>query len=317
MKILFITEKHFVLEKFGLTNSIHNLVGSYVCTNIGTYEHLFVSPEDLVDSNDVDKALIERDYDIAFISCPDGINATLDTVKKLSKTNKKIVTCWWDSIMYNKQSNVAPTYRWWDYAPYSPQILFDWGHGEELPNVFCLEVPQDTRIYNTNNTSEKFDVVFAGCHVTRLERKQYIEYLQNNGISVFFGGGRGPGNHDNLSIDEYVSLIKNCKICLNLSVGHGQKQRKGRAFEITACGKFMLSDYPETFYSKNTNNPPFFIDGLDFVSFSGAEILDKCCYYLANHEERQQIADSGYNKYIDNYSPEHFWKKVLTICNLI
>jgi hypothetical protein len=66
--VLFITEKYHSGPAYGLTNNIHNLIGSYECSGYGTYKHCFIDPEDIWSSQGVDEALLSNEYDAAVIS---------------------------------------------------------------------------------------------------------------------------------------------------------------------------------------------------------------------------------------------------------
>src|SRR5581483_12435171 len=96
VKVLFITEKYHDHNNpsNGLTNNIHNLIGSYECSGYGTYQHCFISPEDIWSTEGIDAALVNNEYDAAFIS----VYYHLPSRNIGQKYGHKIVMCWWDSI---------------------------------------------------------------------------------------------------------------------------------------------------------------------------------------------------------------------------
>lgn len=298
--VLFITEKYHSGPNYGLTNHIYNLVGSYECSGYGTYEHHFIDPENIWSSQGVDAVLMSQSYDAAIIS----VYHHLPSPGVAAKIGHKTFMCWWDSII-----SMGGVMGW---AGMIHQACFDWGKGQEHPNCYCVDVPQDTRkFYRDSNVVKDIDVSFVGSIGSPWsDRANTINKIKEAGINIWAGGGRGPG-YDNLSIDEYANMFRRSKICLNLSYGHGRPQRKGRSFEIAASGAFMLTNCPEMFNGKEGN---WFDENVDYVSFNDNNLIEKIHYYLNNDSERNEIADNIYNKYMSYYAPNHFWSKILNIC---
>jgi hypothetical protein len=298
--VLFITEKYHSGPAYGLTNNIHNLIGSYECSGYGTYKHCFIDPEDIWSSQGVDEALLSNEYDAAVIS----VYHHLPSPGVAGQVGHKTCMCWWDSIV-----SMGGVQGW---SGHIHQLCFDWGKGEEAPNCFCVEVPQDTRQFRPDPAVVKdIDVSFAGSIGSPWsDRGVLIQRLRDAGINVWSGGGRGPG-YDNLSIEEYANVFRRSKVCLNLSYGHGQPQRKGRSFEIAASKGFMMTNCPQMFQGKDGK---WFEDGVDYVSFDDNNVVDQIRHHLEREEIRTRVENSIYEKYTNNYAPKHFWKKVLNIC---
>ena len=52
--------------------------------------------------------------------------------------------------------------------------------------------------------------------------------------------------------------------------------------------------------------------GVHYEEFeTTAELEDKITYFLAHDDEREKIAAAGHEFALANYSPEHFWQKIL------
>lgn len=310
MKVLFITEKYHSGPTYGLTNSMLNLIGSYEDSGCGNYQHLFIDPEDIWSGQGVDYALLNNTYDIAIVS----VYHHLPSREVAQIFGHKMCYLWWDGSV-----SLGGMLSW---APLVHQVCFDFGKGEEYPNVFCLEVPQDTRVFKRDKTIiENIDISFVGSiDAPRPDRKALIERIRNAGFNVWAGGGRGTGHsllgNDNLPIEEYVRVMQRSKINLNLSYGHSRPQRKGRLFELGALGKFTFVNNCEMLANTKNNMDRFFEPELEYVSFDDNNILEKLSYYLEHEEERKQIADRFYDKYMNNYSPKHFWDKILNICGV-
>lgn len=301
IKVLFITEKYVHPNpQYGLTNNIHNLIGSFEESGYGSYEHLFISPDAIWHPSGVEHALLTKDYDIAIVS----IFHQIPRHSVAGQLGKKLCLLWWDSIV--SEGHVR------SFTNCCPNLVFDWGHGEEYPNCFALQVPQDTRVFKKDVFAVDIDVSFCGAIDTvRPERARLINLIKSAGINIWSGGGRGP-EQTNFHVWDYASIFKRSKICLNFAGGHGRVQRKGRVFEIAACGKFMLSNHPE---AMNGKDGPWFIDGTDFVSFDENDLVDKIRYYLSHEQERQTIADNMFTKYMYNY--KDFWRQIFNICGKI
>lgn len=303
--ILFITEKYHSGPGYGPTNNAWNLHESYECANVGTFKHLYIDPEDIWSSHGVDQALLNNQgFDAYIIS----VYHYLPSHEVARKFSDKLCYFYWDASIsmgtVHAHSSVAH------------QICFDFGKGEEFPNVFCVEVPQSCkRFYKDDNVVKDIDVSFVGSmDAVRPDRAIAMQKLKDAGFNVYAGGGRGPGL-GNLSVDEYANIHRRSRICMNFQCGHGlnRPQKKGRSWEIAACGAFMLANNPHTYQGKEGW---WFEDGVDFISFDDNNLVDKVRYYLNNEEERKRISDNIYKKYQENYAPEHFWKKILRICNV-
>jgi hypothetical protein len=298
--VLFITEKYHSGPQFGFTNNIYNLIGSYECSGYGTYKHVFIDPEDVWSSQGVDDALLNNEYDMAVIS----VYHHLPSQEVATKIGYKTWMCWWDSII-----SMGAVHPW---SSKIHQACFDWGKGEEFPNTFCVEVPQDTRIfYRDKSVVKDIDISFVGSITSYwTDRGQAVQKIRDAGFNVWAGGGRGPGL-DNLPIEEYANIFRRSKICLNLSYGHGRPQRKGRSFEIAASGGFMMTNCPEMFSGKDGK---WFEDGIDYVSFHDGNLIDQVRYHLDRQDIRDRVEESIYEKYYANYAPKPFWKKMLNTC---
>lgn len=317
MHTLFIMEKYYHGPHFGFTNSTHNLIGSYECANIGTHEHVFIDQEDLWSDEAIDRVLLSYDFDLAFISSFAGRNATIDTVKKLHNSSKKIAMIWHDSTDLTVGCETrAPGYRWWEYAQYCTQIILDWGFGEVYPGAYAMMAPQDDRLYGIEGNTEEYDVGFPGRIMGFPDRERLIKKIKDSGINIITGGGRGPG-YGNLSNEQYASVLKKSKICLHMCFRQfyieGVVQRKGRTSEIASCGKFMLANFPEEFRQKKWD----MLDcGHDYVLFDENNIIDKIQYYLENSDDRKTIANNLYQTYQHKYSPIQFWNNVCNYAGL-
>lgn len=323
MKILFITEKYCGSPEYGLTNNMVNLIGSFKSTNLGEYKHLFISQDegDISTTEELNFILLTEEFDLAMVSPPGHFFPSLEVAEIL---RNKLVICWFDTLFGSFESFICrdhhhvvdgvniTTPSLTAFSLYCPNIVFDTGYGEEYKNIFGLSVPQDSSIYNSlNNDVKDIDVSFIGA--IKNERGPIIELLQNNGINVYLSGGRGE-NGKNLTFDEYANMIKRSKISLNFNWAYSSPQRKGRIFEIAACGSFMLSNFPEALKGKNGY---VFEDKKHFISFTQDNVVEKVKYWLYHDEERKQISNSMHNLYQQKFAPLPWWNDIFNnICKL-
>ena len=95
--------------------------------------------------------------------------------------------------------------------------------------------------------------------------------------------------------DYYAQAIGRSKINLGLLYEGRPGASRGdqitsRTFHIPACGGFMLHERTEEVLE-------YFDEGKEIACFEGeSELIDKVAYYLANEDERQSIAQAGYER---------------------
>jgi glycosyltransferase involved in cell wall biosynthesis len=126
-----------------------------------------------------------------------------------------------------------------------------------------------------------------------------------------------------LTIEEMGAFLRSCKIVLNFSStavispweiddrAPGEMPEvdhvKGRVFEAISCGALLLE-------SRNIPTTTYFTPGLHYAEFSGSEeLIEKIHYFLANHDHRQRIASAGHHRFLEHYTGQNFWQKVLSL----
>ena len=310
MKLLFIIDKYWGGNPTkGPTNVISNLVNSFTSTNYGTHKIYYISSDegDIDSTEKVDKVLLTEEYDLAIIS-PMGtwwsgmfgqgehITVSLEVAEKLKN---KIAICWWDSVLHYQQSEIE------EYARYCPQLLFDLGYGEDRPNIFGVSTPQDPIFFNNTHTPKTIPISFIG-DPYRSGRQEILSQIPN----ALIKGGRGG---DNLTLEEYTNLFRQSKINLNFQTNIGIPQRKGRTFEIAACGGFMLSTNPETFLGKDDL---MFEPQKEFIILDPNDLNSQIDYWLKHDNKREEIAFNMNLKYNKLFAPKPWWDSIFKICKV-
>jgi spore maturation protein CgeB len=95
-------------------------------------------------------------------------------------------------------------------------------------------------------------------------------------------------------------VFEQSKINLNFSGSYRgkRKQIKGRIFDVTASGGFMLCEYVEGIEK-------LFEIGKEIACFDTYdELVDKIRYYLLHDSERRRIAEAGYRRTISDHTAE-------------
>ena len=318
MHVLFVTEKYDNPRVLKLANSFNTLIGTYkdVYQNDPSYtfEHLTISEKNTMDGDihsceQLNQILLNEVFDIAIVSMHRDVIVDIETAKKLGK---KLFLMYWDTHLSAISSNLVVNFRMYaktlhsahviskytlfEYSEFCNCIVTDYGYGKEFPNVYGVSTPQIDKIMKPLELEKLYEVSFIGSPYT-YERQMFFTLLEKFGIKVHLFGGRGD-NDEYLSVSDYAVKINQTKINLNLNHSDIQPHRKGRAYEIAACGGFMFATHPEVYRSKNGVQ---FRDGEDFVSIRLDNVVDKIKYYLENEHERLEISKNLRQKYLNNF----------------
>lgn len=331
MHILFITEKYDNPRILKLANSFNTLIGTYKDAFIEseyTYKHLTISEKNSIDGDihsaeQLNNILLSEKFDIAIVSAHRDVIVEISVAKKLGK---KLFLIYWDthlsaissSLVVNfrmfakalHNAHVKNKYTMMEYSQFCNCIVTDYGYGKEFTNIYGVTTPQIDSIMKPLDVEKIYDVSFIGSPYTQ-ERQIFFKHLENAGIRVHLFGGRGD-NDQYLSVSDYALKINQSKINLNLNHSDIQPHRKGRAYEIAACGGFMLATHPEVYRSKNGVQ---FRDEIDFVSVNLENIIEKIKFYLEAEDKRNLIASNLRSNYLSNFTAKHWWNDIFQMVN--
>ncbi|MDI6791363.1 MAG: glycosyltransferase [bacterium] len=164
--------------------------------------------------------------------------------------------------------------------------------------------------YRRLNLPFEYDVSFVG--MAHGDRPKLIARLRDAGIYVVTRGTGWP--EDRVRQEEMIAIFNKSRINLNLSnascrpsfwkrLWRGSRaqlqQIKGRNFEVTGCGGFLLTSPAERL-------DDFYIPNHEVVVFDNIlDLIDKIHYYLGHDTERQAISEAGYNRTIREHTYEH------------
>ena len=153
-----------------------------------------------------------------------------------------------------------------------------------------------------SNIEEKYDVSFVGKKPLP-GREQYINEIRKRSIPVHVLGD-GWGRY--LPFEEMIDICRTTKINLHFSrvVGSTRLGLKGRISIVCLAGGFLLAEYVPGIEK-------YFEIDREIVCFKNVEeMIDKINYYLNHDEERQAIAQAGWKRAINEYTPFHMLSRV-------
>lgn len=303
--ILFITEKWCDgLPEKGLTNNFHNLFSTFRKANPeAKFNVIHLDEVALKLRTHIDNLIPEvynktkPEYVIFSLLGNSQLNPTVKTFEFFKNNNVKMIFMWADvSDMYGQKEIEN------DLVDFS-DLHVCWGSEKNVntsTKILWLFAPQDENLYYPD--SQNIDVSFIGS-LRYAERQQSLQYLLNKGNKINIKGGQREAG---LSPETYSMLIRSSKINLNFAEGpSGVMQCKGRVWEILASRSLLIEKI-------NNATTQHLIPGIHYVAYNDLEDLNrKINYYLNNPQERNTIAQNGYNLYKEKYTYKHFWDTVL------
>jgi hypothetical protein len=156
--------------------------------------------------------------------------------------------------------------------------VFNMQHAYLEPGQTWLPYAYYPPVHRFISKENEYDVVFSGLQYDH--RKEALEKMKSAGLKVFTTLG--------LLYEEYAQKYNSGTIAFNWS---SKNDLPARFWEGLAMKRLVL-----------TNKCPDleqleFIDGVDYISFSGVDdAVDKAVYYSNNKKEADKIAASGYKK---------------------
>lgn len=158
-------------------------------------------------------------------------------------------------------------------------------------------------VYKKLGLDKKYDVVFVGAKYGT--RPLYIDYLRQNGIKVLAKGSGWP--EGDAKPEEMIELFNEAKIILGFA-GVGINDDifilKGRDFEAPLTGSFYITQHHDELKE-------YFDLGHDLETYANKEeLLQKVRYFLTHANERESIAQSGFEKCLANYTAKASYEKI-------
>ena len=229
---------------------------------------------------------------------------SLSVFKKLKRKNIKIISLWWDTCSPKFIDSIQSTLDIFHKHVLIENPLMNF----EKTNEFILHKDKFIALYTPleyhfEEHPKVFDVAFFGqVSYYRSIRKEYLDYLLENNINLYYGAFEKENQCSN---EKYYEILSKAKIGINFSMSVDRHQLKSRVFETMLSGCMLLEE-------KNDQTSYYFNEGVDYDSFSTKEeLLLKINFYLNNDNIRIKIANSGRQKVNNLYNGQIFWQKTL------
>lgn len=321
MKILLVTMLYdYGDPKRGYSYEYYNLYDSLRQLHPDTQIYDYMTKISELGRNRMNEDLItfirENKFDLAVFSLykDQFIPETITEIRKYTKT-----LCFFHDDTWRRDFS-----RYW--AQYFDYFTTTDIYGEArypklgLPNAIYFPWGANPNIYKKLDMPKIYDVSFVGGY--HPYREWLIKLLIKNGIKVDTFGHRWPNGM--IEQDSMIQVFNQSKINLNLSNSSSwdmryllsnpkavintirskknSEQMKARHFEINGCSGFQLSYYVEGLEHN-------YEIGKEIAIFNSPdELLEKVQYFLTNDDEREAIAQAGYERTMAEHTFPHRFK---------
>lgn len=245
-----------------------------------------------------------------------GMIIYAETLLKIKATGTILINWFYENVDHQNYNRwFSKTHQYYDYFfNYDPMIGEKFGSSNNLKYLPVAVDPDHYRVQNLEQKDkERFscDVCFVGALYP--EREKLLTEVRKLGVNLKIFGWKNwlnsslAGNYYGplFSPEEITKAYSLAKISLNSNL---QPQNGGvnlKTFEIPAAGGFQISDnQPEL---KNIFEPGKEIETYETAS----ELLDKIEFYLANENNRKEIALAGYRRVLKDHTLNERIKTVL------
>ena len=264
------------------------------------------------------------------------------TIKKITKENGITTFNWFadDHFRFcNFSKYYAPLFNW--VSTTDSQAIKKYNK-IGYKNVIKSQWACNQFLYKPSNIEKIYDVSFIG--QPHSDRRKVVDRIKKAGINIkCWGNGWENGR---VSQDEMIKIFSQSKINLNLTKSSGnvnlkalasiflkkelnktlklvspkywlgnfqfilnkkREQIKGRNFEIPGSGGFLLT-------SNADNLTDYYKDGKEIVIYKDIDdMINKIKYYLEHNEEREAIAQAGYERTLREHTYEKRFNNIFKI----
>jgi glycosyltransferase involved in cell wall biosynthesis len=156
-----------------------------------------------------------------------------------------------------------------------------------IPNPIWLPHAVEPQAYpKFDLLTKKYDVCFVG-HVNSKNREDALDRLFSEFHNFYYGQAR---------FDDAAQKYAESKIVFNIAMKDDVNMR---CFETLATGSLLLTD-------RIPSIEELFEDGKHLVLYNNLdEAVEKAKYYIEHDEEREKIAQAGYEHVIKNHTIQH------------
>lgn len=229
------------------------------------------------------------------------LNPSIEVLSRLKQNGIELYVIWYD----NNPQDLALRDKVRDLVSLNVMLDYPKFNGESPE-------PKDKDLYLWTPQSKSFfyemekdiEVSFIGSN-RYPDRQAHLKELVDKIPNLVVSGGQ---RESKLPFSIYSQLIRRSKMGINFCknpMAEGYTQVKGRVFEITASKSLLFEE-------SGSGTSDFFTPGEEYVEFTSVnDLINKINYYSSNSVERDAIALRGHNKFLEKYSPTHFWRKIV------
>ncbi len=212
-----------------------------------------------------------------------------------------------DYAFFN-QINAVPEYMA-NYAIEAKELKPNLYQDKKSGQVFgWLPHAAEPQAYPKIEIIKKYDVGFVG-HVQ--ETPNYNGFTRVEALDRlfrefpnFYYGSRHPAFPTVNLFEDAAKNFSLSKIVFNISI---KDDINMRVFETLSTGSFLLTNWIPTLGE-------LFEDGKHLVTYKTPdEMVEKAHYYLEHEEEREKIAQAGYEEFISKHTYKHRVEQILSI----
>lgn len=293
------------LDKWGFHGRANRYVEAQARNIVETIEReqpeavLFVNMGNVQDLSEYVRQLPKRCYTAMFLV--DSIYGNREEAGQLDFPGNHVFVYEYRDKAYLRQMGIEAEYCPVGYgADYAPAE----GTSKDLDVVFVGSPSGERMAYLDKvaaaGAEQGWKMVFAGpFYEDRYFWKPLSFRLKHPKLAPYILGG-------SFSPAQVAEFYQRSKVCLNIQGNDGENLNP-RTFEILAAGGFQLISCHKDYYG-------LLEPGKDLAEFATAEeLVAKTAYYLEHEEERQTIAQRGYNRVKDKLRMEDSLSKVLSL----
>jgi spore maturation protein CgeB len=170
-----------------------------------------------------------------------------------------------------------------------------------IENVFQIQISFEETVFNENvikDKTKKSDIIFIGNYYgntyplgkLRLQTIKYLKNIYKNKFTVIGGNWVGYGDPPVYAKINTPIYYNSHKIALSINNINAYKYTSDRLFNIMATKTFCLVHYYEGL-EEDFENKKHLVWWKDVKELKG--LID---YYLSHDDERNQIANNGFNE---------------------
>jgi len=339
MKILYISRKYdYGDPKRGFNFNHYNFYDSLVKINNREHQVIYFPFDEIMlekDQEAMNKMLVERvaqeKPDLCFF-CISGNEIKKETIKEISKKTVTFNWFWDDHWRFDNYSKYwASCFNW---IATTDSLAINKYYKIGYKNVIKTQWACNHFLYKPLNLEKIYDLTFIG--QPHGKRKKIIKKIKKAGLKINCWGKGWPRGR--ISQEEMIKIFSQSKINLNFSnssirpplkaIGgiflgrhwisnlrsfinrRRRKQIKGRNFEIPGCKGFLITDSAD-------NLEDYYQDGKEIVIYKDVDdLIDKIKYYLTCPEERERIAEAGYQRTLKDHTYEKRFQKIFKTIGL-